>query len=201
MKMANMIAGALAAGLAIFGPPVATATAAVIVTVQEVGSNVVFDSTGSLDIDGLSPVSTANTTTFVRGTEGFVFGERANTQVDVYALASVPTNFGGTRFDAPESFVVTSPPDSAFGALISPQTLRLPSGYVSGTPLLYDMTFLNESFTSMELFPGTYVWTLENDDTVTLQIVATAVSAPSALALLVPAVVGLGVVRRRRRAG
>ncbi len=201
MRLMSLGAAVVAAGIATFGPPIITANAAVIVTVQEVGQNVVFESTGSLDIAGLTPIEQQNTFGLVRGTELFVFGTPGvDTTVDAYLATSVPTNFGGSEISAPDSFVATSPPDSAFGALIGPPVIRLPLGYTSGTPLIFEMAFIDESFMSMELTPGTYVWTLENDDTVTLQIGGPAeVTAPPTLSMLGAAVVGLGLVARRRR--
>lgn len=199
MRIMSLGAGVLVAGLSTFGPTVMTANAAVIVTVQEVGQNVIFESTGSLDITGLTPIDPSNTLGFVRGTEGFVFGERSvDTVVDVYLATSVPTAFGGTEFTGPDSFVATSPPDSAFGALIGPPTIRLPLGYTSGTPLIFEMAFFDQSLATLELFPGTYVWTLENDDTVTLQISdPVEVTAPGSLALVLAGFAGLALVRRR----
>ena len=200
MRLMRLGAAVFAAAIATFGPPVMTANAAVIVTVQEVGQNVVFESTGSLDVTGLTPIGQSNTIGFVRGTEGFVFGVFGNTEVDVYAATSAPTAFGGTESTNPDTFVATSPPDSAFGALVDPAVIRLPVGYTSGTPLIFEMVFFDQSLMTMELFPGTYVWTLANDDTVTLQISGPAeVTAPPTLPLLGAAVLGLGLIRRRRR--
>ena len=200
MRLIRLSAAAFAVGIATFGPPVMTANAAVIVTVQEVGQNVVFESTGSLDVTGLTPIDQSNTIGFVRGTEGFVFGVVSNIEVDAYAATSVPTAFGGTESTNPDTFVATSPPDSAFGALIGPPTIRLPLGYTSGTPLIFEMVFFDQSLMTMELTPGTYVWTLANDDTVTLQIDDPfEVTAPPTLPVLGAAIVGLGLIRRRRR--
>ena len=198
MRIMSLGAGVLAAGLLTFGPPVMTANAAVIVTAQEVGQNVVFESIGSLDITGLTPIGQQNTISFVKGTEGFVLAPN-NDKVVAYAATSVPTAFGGSRLNSrPDS--VVGPPDSGFGALIGPPVIRLPLGYTSGTPLIFEMEFFDESLMSMELTPGTYVWTLPNDDTVTLQIGDPAeVTAPLTLPMLGAAVVGLGFVRRRRR--
>ena len=201
MRLMRLGAAVFAAAIATFGPPVMTANAAVIVTVQEVGQNVVFESTGSLDVTGLAATGRQNTIGFVRGTEGFVFGPTfGDIQVDTYVATSVPAAFGATEFSRPDSFVATSPPDSAFGALIGPPSIRLPVGYTSGTPLIFEMVFFDQSLMTMELTPGTYVWTLENDDTVTLQISGPAeVTAPPTLPLLGAAVLGLGLIRRRRR--
>ncbi|MCG8692030.1 MAG: hypothetical protein MI806_12550 [Minwuiales bacterium] len=201
MRLMSLGAAVFAAGIATFGSPVMTANAAVIVTVQEIGQNVVFESTGSLDITGLTPIGQQTTVGLVRGTELFVFQTAGvNATVDAYLATSVPTNFGGSRISAPDSVVATSPPDSAFGALIGPPVIRLPLGYTSGTPLIFEMAFIDESLVSLELTPGTYVWTLENDDTVTLRIDDPfEVTAPPTLPLLGAAVIGLGLVARRRR--
>ena len=201
MKMMNLGAAIFAAGIATFGPPMMTANAALVVTALEVGSNVVFESTGSLDITGLTPIGQQPTIGFIRGTEGFVFGARRNTEVNVYQATSVPTSFGGTVISSrPDSFIATNPPNSAFGALIGPPVIRLPLGYTSGTPLIYEMQFIGASFASMALSPGTYVWTLPTD-TVTLQIgdPLEVTAPPTLLSVLGAVVVGLGIGRRRWR--
>ena len=79
----------------------------------------------------------------------------------------------------------------------------MPSGYVSGA-LSGTATYSAQTFASLGLTPGTYVWTWgtgADADSLTLQIgPAAAAPEPASLPLLAAGLTGLGMVLRRRRA-
>ncbi len=87
------------------------------------------------------------------------------------------------------------------GVLFGP-TLDVPAGYRSG--LLSDTaTYDNQTFASLGVTPGTYVWTWGSGvhaDSFTLRVGAAAVPEPASLALFAMGLAGLGMVLRSRRA-
>jgi hypothetical protein len=81
--------------------------------------------------------------------------------------------------------------------------LLVPTTYTSSTPLgTSTATWNNASFTSLQVTPGTYVWTWSSGadaDSFSLQIGAAEVPEPSSLPVLAIGLAGLGVVLRTRR--
>ena len=62
----------------------------------------------------------------------------------------------------------------------------MPQSYVSGNPLSDTSTYLNQTFSSLQVTPGTYVWTwgTGEDQNFTLIIGAAAIPEPASLKLL-----------------
>ena len=122
------------------------AQAGYIVTLQQVGSDVVATGSGAIDVNGL--------------TLGPFRGFR-----DVYSGRTIgPTSFGG--------FPLSIPPSSSSGTRVGIATrgiyefsLFVPTGYVSGTFLSGSVTYSGETLASLGVTPaslgvtpGTYVW-------------------------------------------
>ena len=204
---------ALAAGVSLAVP--ASSRAAVVLTLQQVGSDVVLsmDAGGSINTNLLDLGSNAVPATPLSGviasiplssTASFVavvLGSGSSYDVFPFLPSAIsgPTYFGTTINPAISASSNTGP---YFGIVF--QTgggggIVLPAGYSSGAPLgAASSTFAGRSLASLGITPGTYVWTIgtgPNTDTVTMNVV------PESASLLVPAtaVATLGLVQVRRR--
>lgn len=140
---------------------------AVNILIQEVGGNVVWTSTGTLNVAGLTYASTQT------GGVGFdatnaIFGSGLSASADLYSGAiSKPASFGTGGAGAA----------SASGSYLSIQgaptvSLWVPAGYTSGTAISNTTTYTG-SFASLGLTPGTYTYSWGsggNADSMTLTI-------------------------------
>jgi len=194
-KMSLSIAAALV-GLAATGP---MARAAFVVTMQQVGSNVVATGSGSLNTAAFSKI--VGSTTEVAGIQpnlDFVtVGPAVSTPIDLYSGSILgPANFGSGG----QSVATSGSGDLVFSGGSNTSFLYVPQGYISGNPLSDTSTWANSTFSSLGITPGTYKWTWgavgAGADSFTL--VATAVPEPATLALF--GVAGLSLLARRRRA-
>ena len=145
---------------------------AVNISIQEVGGNVVWTSTGTLNVAGLTYASTQT------GGSGFdainaIFGSGICASADVYTGSiTKPANFGTGGAGAA----------SATGSYLSiqgiPAALWVPAGYTSGAAISNTTTYTG-SFASLGLTPGTYTYSWGsggNADSMTLTIGAPAVT-------------------------
>jgi hypothetical protein len=191
----------LAATLALSG----SAEAAVVITGQEVGGNVEFSYSGSLDLTGLTFSGTDN------------FGIPANPEIVTGPPATF--QFGTGSFDSYLSSSIVNYPslgvssivtvaDTTSGGLLSPtylsgftELLLVPAGYTSGASLSGSASFTG-SFLSLgiDTANGPYVWTLSNGETLTMQFGATAVPEPLTL-LGASAAIAFGAGFKRRKSG
>jgi hypothetical protein len=181
MKFGAAVIGvAMLIGSGLFAPP---AQASYTVTLAQVGRNVVATGSGTLDLAGLefgghSPgeagISPSN--------GGITTGPAGSLVGDIYARVMGPASFGSGGF---------TPATSGNGAVVAIEIsqgnqLLAPEDYVSGDPISDSSTYDGQTFASLGVTPGTYVWTWGNagDDSFTLIIPAAAVPEPSSLALL-----------------
>jgi protein with PEP-CTERM/exosortase system signal len=171
---------------------------AYLVTLEQVGSNVVANGSGAINLTGLTKAST-------------LFGGPSGIEADIgFILTGLPS--GGT-FDG--YFGFTGPMSFGSGGFLAPNTgsgdfvginaligfLFVPEGYVSGAALSDSMTFNNATFASLGVTLGTYAWTwgtgLPNQN-FTLIIGAAGVSdCGSTVSLLGCALLGLAALRRK----
>jgi hypothetical protein len=131
------------------------------VMIYESDSNVVMSGSGTLDLSGLTLVTSGagpsmggglgvSTATFLCGANGQYY--------DTYSgFTTTPSNFGSGF-----GFPPTSTSGDIFGVVTQgapPYFLYVPSGYTTGTQITGSQTFTGETFSSLGLVEGTYTYT------------------------------------------
>ena len=181
MKTTNpsfQIFKAVAATVAIVimcGLSVQPARANYIVTLQQVGSNVVATGSGAIDLTGLTLQGTGPADPLINPFIGRIF-TGASASIDGYSsLAfSGPLGFGQVFGSGA---LASSGSGDLVGIFGSAQIVAVPAGYVSGTLLSDSSTYNGATFSSLGVTPGTYVWSWGTgaNQNFTLQIPAAAV--------------------------
>lgn len=185
------------------------ANAAVLITGIETGGNVQFTLTGFLNTENLDQLATGP---FIGG----LVPGNINPSTAQILLNSV--NIDNTNEIYYENAFTTAPSSFGFGSVTFASSfsgdvfgisnlsnigfIGFSENYISGTPLSSLLTFTGATFDSLGITEGTYIYTLVNNDTVTLQIgnnnPNTSVPEPSGLLGLV-LVSGIGATVRRRK--
>jgi hypothetical protein len=189
--------------LAVLGVGLALGTsaptnAAVIINVTQVGGDVVFSATGSLNLTGAAAAGS-----YLNYDNGVIAGG-ANWWVapgpggatDTYALTTFDSSFGTSAvfYSSPTS--VSGDNFFIWGQGGATENVGVAAGYVSGNAITSGMVFGGTTIAGLDLVPGTYLFTLPND-TITLNI-GGAVPEPASLLLLVGGLTAAAVRRRRR---
>jgi hypothetical protein len=173
------------------------ARASVILTATEVGSDVVFQGGGTIDLTDLTFYFDSFSSAGIRPNFVVVLlGSLPNAPIDYYQGIAGPAHIG-PGIGAGVSFP-TSGSGNRIG--VSSNILILPDGYMSGNPLSATDTFAGQSFASLGLTPGTYLWTWGSGgsaDSLTIQIGA--VPEPSSIVILGTAIVVTAAAKRRKR--
>ena len=178
----------------------APAGATYIVTFSQVGSDVVASGSGTIDINGLTFVTSGTSVpqvapTFATEATGAAGG------ISEYSGASGPLSFGPG--------VITNA-TTGTGGLVGVQALTggpgfvfVPAGYASGAPLSDTATYAGQTLAALGLITGAYVYSFGSGvdaDTFTVNVGgATPAPEPASLVLLGTGVLGLGCVAVQRR--
>ena len=129
------------------------------VTLDQVGSNVVANGSGAINLTGLTFVGLSFSPVQVFAKQGLILTRPTfdgSVGQTVYTGFTGPVSFGsGGQF-----FANTGSGDfvGIFGGSGLP-VLLVPLGYVSNAALSDSMTFNNATFAGLGVTPGTYVWT------------------------------------------
>jgi hypothetical protein len=182
---------ALLLGSGLTAPP---AEAAYVVDLTQVGANVVATGSGALDLSGLTPDGLFFVGPVLEPSAGII-GTGVSNLANVLSGVTGPANFGSGGIAAPSS----GSGDNV--GIPDPSFLFVPDTYISDGPLSDTSIYNNQTFTSLGVTPGTYVWTWgtgAHADSFTLQIGPT-VPEPSTWALMTLGFVGLGIAGWRSR--
>jgi hypothetical protein len=200
MTFAKRMRGAAAFSVAILGCglTVPLAQADYTVTVVQQGNNVIATGSGTLDLAGLelNPPSCLVGGCFTNAGMNPLGGDISTGPVD-----EVPSRFY-TGFTGPASFGSRDHftlPSSGSGDTVDIdgtfEILSVPLDYVSESALSDKSTYDNQTFRSLGVTPGTYVWTWGSGataDSFTLNIVpGTNVPEPASGMLLIAGLAGL----------
>jgi hypothetical protein len=179
------------------------AQAAVIINIDQVGSDVVTSTTGGpINLNALTPVDEGPTAPQLVPNAGVVvLGDPAFNYYDVYQGITGPSSFGSGG-----STIATSGSGAGPGVAGAAHQIYVPVNFISNTALVASSnTYTGQTISSLGLTPGTYVWTWgtgpsADSFTVNVHPGTTPVPLPSSLA---GGLIGLAMLVRpahRRRA-
>ena len=168
------------------------------ITMEQMGSNVVANGSGAINLTGLTPAGgaalggggiEASAGQIITGSPG---------SATAYTGLNGPTSFGsGGLFNASTSS------GDLFGRFPTQfgGPLLVPFLYTSGDPLTNSMTFDNATFASLGVTPGTYTWTwgtgLPNQNFTLIIGRAGVPDGGSTVSLLGCGLLGLAALRRK----
>ncbi len=207
MTGAATLGSAALIGFAVCAPP---AEAAYTITVEQAGSDVTATGAGSIDLTDLAPyVDDVNSSLIAASDGAIIIGPTTPADDSYYSGIAGPAIAFGT---GGEFFA-----DSGGGAIVglgsfdqtSGGVVTVPQGYVSGALLgTSTATWTGATFSSLGLTPGAYVWSWGSGadaDTFTIDIAggkfaAPPIPEPATWTMMLLGLVGLALVRARRRA-
>jgi hypothetical protein len=170
------------------------ADAAITVNIVESGPGVIAIATGTLDLTGLTSQGTFSFSPFIRPSIGYV-GVGIPINYVGYSGMTGPSNWGlggitGSSQTVGAPFGINA---SGFGT----PYVFVPVGYLSGTFIGGQASWFGQSFSSLGLTPGTYVYS-SNYDTVTINVGAP-VPETATWAMMIAGFCAIGIALRRRR--
>jgi VPDSG-CTERM motif len=178
-----------------------SAQANYIVTLQQVGPNVVATGSGAFDLTGLPVKARGSSQPLIQPFLGNIVTGSSNF-CDVYGNTITGPNSFGIGIEALASIGIGDLVGMAFNGGHE-SFLLVPVGYVSGTALSSSATYNNLTLGTPVVTPGTYVWTWGDgaDQNFTLQIASVGVpgvpDGGSTVSLLGCALLGLAALRRK----
>jgi hypothetical protein len=169
------------------------------ITLEQVGSDVVANGSGAIDLHGLFPSGGFGTNGGIAPVIGYI--NTGTPDPDVLLQGGYSGFIGPTSFGSGGPFFTDVFGGDIVGILANAELIFVPADYVSGQPLSNSITFNNATFASLGLRPGTYEWTwgtgLPNQN-FTLIIPRFAVpDGGSTVSLLGFALLGLAALRRK----
>ena len=171
------------------------------VTLQQVGSNVVATGSGAINLTGLTLYQSNVDVEPGMGPRWASILTGAAGNADQYIGFSGPTSFGsgGGTFASSSSGRIAG----IFGAVLLGERLYVPHGYSGGNTLSDSASYDGQTFASLGVTPGTYVWTwgtgLPNQNFTLIIGAAGVPDGGSTVSLLGCALLGLAALRRKLR--
>jgi hypothetical protein len=148
------LGAAMLIGSGLFPPP---AQAGYMVTLQQVGSNVVATGTGAIDTTGLTESFTGLAESDTNPPIANITTGATDSNAEFWTLGG---NHGPTSFGpGPEVFASTA--SGPVAGVIQESFLRIvvPQNYTNDTSIMDTATYDSQTFTSLGVTPGTYEWT------------------------------------------
>jgi hypothetical protein len=174
------------------------ARAGYVETLQQVGSNVVATGSGTINTTGLGSPGFGGEQGYLSPSTpiAIVGGPTGGTSADDLYAATItgPSNFGPSN-DSPAT--TDSGDIVGIAGIGANANVIVPQGYVSGDSLSSTSTFAGETFSSLSVIPGTYVWSWGEGSTADTYTLVASVPEPASLGMI--GVVGFGMLARRRR--
>ena len=177
------------------------------VTLQQVGSNVVANGSGPINLPGLIFQGTSSVAAGVNAPSGDFFPPQMNASFGAILTGQVGVVTGYTGFTGPTSFgpgglfFATTGSGDLVGISSGARALYVPLGYVSGAALSSSATWNNATFASLGVTSGSYMWTwgtgLPNQNFTLVIGPNTAPDGGSTVSLLGFALFGLAALRRK----
>jgi hypothetical protein len=127
---------------------------AFMVTLDQVGSNVVATGSGAINLTGLTFVGTFTAVSAIGPNQALIQFGASGVNVPAYSGFTGPTSFG------PGLGVKLIPSSGDFVGINNSRLkdIFVPVGYVSNTALSNSMTFNSATFASLGVTPGVYTW-------------------------------------------
>lgn len=168
-----------------------------LVSIFELGSDVVAVGSGSLDVSALSFVGSIAVSSNLVPASGLFRGGTGDVLFSGTNSIVGPANFGTGNLNT----LASTATGDQVGITAFNGRLFVPVGYVSGSPLSHTSVWANRSFASLGLAEGTYVYTWgsgEHADSLTINASITPVPEPSSLAMIFAGATAACGWRRRR---
>ncbi len=194
---ASRIGGSALAATAALMLSVPRAQAGYVVTLEQVGSDVVASGHGAIDLAGLTFAFVGAAKAQLAPSEADITtGPVAATPVDAYDGFSGPANFGGGTLTIGASSGIGDSVTIVGGGNL----LAVPQGYLSGGALSDTSTYDNQTFNTLGITPVAYTWTWGSGANQNFTVVIGEVPEPATWAMMLIGFAVLGYAGYRKAA-